>query len=117
VGLLGVLRPVLDDLDALPARQAAALRSAFAYLSADRIPAQELGSVEEMVRKLENGEVDAAVYDAPVLAYYAKASNGGRISLVGPPFTREYYGIALPLKSDLTPAINIALLNTYSDGS
>ncbi len=29
-GLLGVLRPVLDDLDALPARQAAALRSAFA---------------------------------------------------------------------------------------
>ncbi len=29
-GLLGVLRPVLDGLDALPARQAAALRSAFA---------------------------------------------------------------------------------------
>src|SRR4029079_593344 len=28
--LLGVLRPVLDDLDALPSRQAAALRSAFA---------------------------------------------------------------------------------------
>src|SRR6478735_1043560 len=29
-GLLGVLRPVLDELDALPSRQAAALRSAFA---------------------------------------------------------------------------------------
>ena len=29
-GLLGVLRPVLHDLDALPERQAAALRSAFA---------------------------------------------------------------------------------------
>ena len=29
-GLLGVLRPVLDGLDALPPRQAAALRSAFA---------------------------------------------------------------------------------------
>src|SRR4051812_4731697 len=29
-GLLGVLRPVLDGLDALPARQVAALRSAFA---------------------------------------------------------------------------------------
>src|SRR3954468_3895639 len=29
-GLLGVLRPVLDGLDALPTRQAAALRSAFA---------------------------------------------------------------------------------------
>jgi glutamine transport system substrate-binding protein len=52
-----------------------------------------------------------------VLAYYAKPSNGGRIRLAGPPFTREYYGIAAPLHSDLMPAINIALLNTYTDGS
>jgi polar amino acid transport system substrate-binding protein len=87
------------------------------YLHEHQIAAQELGSVDEMLGRVSRGEVDAAVYDAPVLQYAARPSNGARIRIAGAPFTREYYGIAEPLGSDLAPAVNEALLETYSDGT
>jgi polar amino acid transport system substrate-binding protein len=90
--------------------------TAASYLSGHQIAAREVGSVGEMIEQLDSGDLDAAVYDAPVLAYAARQSDGARIHLVGAPFTREYYGIAEAIGSDLGPGINSSLLSTYSNG-
>jgi polar amino acid transport system substrate-binding protein len=87
------------------------------YLRDHHIAADEVDSVDTMLERLRRGDVDAAVYDAPVLAYAANADGGTTIHLVGSPITREYYGIAEPQGSDLEQPINLGLQKTYEDGT
>lgn len=88
-----------------------------AYLKEHEIPAIEAETVDDMIRQLRNGEVDAAVYDGPVLTYAAKPTSGGRIQLVGGAITREYYGIVEQHGSPLSQGIDVALLTVYEDGT
>lgn len=87
------------------------------YLRTHNIAAEEVDSVDEMLKRASSGTVDAIVYDAPVLAFAARSGNGSPIQLVGAPLTREYYGIALPQGSDIGSPIDISLLNIYEDGT
>ena len=62
-------------------------------------------------------EVDAIVYDAPVLMYYANTAGRGRTKLAGSIFHQEFYGIAMPSGSPLREEINRTLLEIMSDGT
>ncbi|WP_229801225.1 transporter substrate-binding domain-containing protein [Tateyamaria omphalii] len=64
----------------------------------------------------EDGELDAVVFDSPVLAYYVKTDGRGKARLVDRVFRPEDYGIALPQGSDLRERINLALLNLQESG-
>ena len=75
------------------------------------------GDPATMLTKFAEGELDALVYDAPILAYYANNEGDGTTRLAGPIFLRESYGIALPSGSDLAEEINQALLHMREDGS
>lgn len=61
-------------------------------------------------------EFDAVVFDAPVLAFYAKNSGEGIATLTGPVFLRENYGIAMPSGSTLKEPINQSLLKLRENG-
>jgi ABC-type amino acid transport substrate-binding protein len=87
------------------------------YLRDHKINAQEVESVDKMLALVRSGDVDAAVYDSPVLAYAAKQEGGSTIRLVGAPITHEYYGIAEPFGSDLEQQIDLALATVYEDGT
>lgn len=70
-----------------------------------------------LLAAFEDGKMDAAVFDAPVLAYYANHQGRGIATMVGAPFRREAYGIALPSGSLLTEPINRSLLKLREDGT
>ncbi len=72
--------------------------------------------LEELIEGFEAGELDAVVFDAPILAYYASRSDG-KARLVGPVFLRENYGIALPTGSALSERVNQSLLKLRENGT
>ncbi len=73
--------------------------------------------LEEMLTSFEKEELDAVVFDAPILSYYA-AHEGRKIaSVTGGIFLRETYGIAFPTGSPLVEEVNQALLSLREDGT
>lgn len=90
--------------------------TAATYLREHRIKARELASVDEMVDAVADGRADAAVYDAPVLAYQTTRVGSNRVTLVGAPFTSEFYAIATPPGSDLLEPIDHAMLELSEEG-
>lgn len=70
-----------------------------------------------MLADFSKGRLDAVVFDAPILAYYANTEGRDVARMAGPVFLRENYGIALPAESDLAEGINQSLLNIREDGT
>jgi polar amino acid transport system substrate-binding protein len=87
------------------------------YLDDQQIPATEVADVEDAYRQLDQGRVDAMVFDAPVLRYYESHGGKGRVRTVGGTFRPEGYGIALPQGSPLRQRIDVALLQLREDGT
>lgn len=73
-------------------------------------------NLEEMLAAFERGEIDAIVFDAPILSFYASRSSG-KAEMIGTIFLRENYGIALPSSSDLAEPINQSLLKLRENGT
>ena len=66
---------------------------------------------------MDQKEVDAVVYDAPVLLYYLATSEQRNLKIAGPLFNEETYGIALPFNSIYEDDINRALLILKENGT
>jgi polar amino acid transport system substrate-binding protein len=73
-------------------------------------------SIDEMFASFEAGDLDAIIFDAPILAYYAN-NNGKQGHLIGKVFVPENYGIALSSGSPLAEPINQSLLKLREDGT
>lgn len=65
---------------------------------------------------VETGAVDAMVYDAPQLQYYAATEGRGQVETVGDVFNDEPYAIALPQGSSLREPLDRALAQAGADG-
>lgn len=76
----------------------------------------EYKGLEEVLSAFEQGILDAVVFDAPILAYYANTRGAGQAQLIGRVFLPENYGMALPANSELAEPINRALLTLRESG-
>ena len=103
----------------LPGRQVAAVSGSTAaqYLLEEGIAFEGVTRIDDAYALLQNGEVQAVVYDAPVLQYYASKKARGQTQVVGSIFKPEKYGIALPPGSPWRKQINETLLSIYGDGT
>ena len=54
--------------------------------------------------------MDAVVYDAPNLLFYANGEGRGKVTVVGKIFEPQDYGLALPQGSPLREKLNRAIL-------
>lgn len=70
-----------------------------------------------MLAAFEEGTLDAVVFDAPILSFYASHEGKDFAELAGPVFMRENYGIAFPTGSPLVEDVNQALLALREDGT
>ncbi len=71
----------------------------------------------EVLDAFKAKELDAVVFDAPILSYFA-AHEGRRIAtMTGGIFLRENYGIVFPTGSPLVEEVNQALLALREDGT
>lgn len=112
------LRGGLRGPQDLPGKRVATIeRSAAAeYLERQGIASLHFENREAAYEALQGGDVDAIVYDAPVLQHYAATEGKGRVKLAGLVFQEQNYGIALPPNSPYREPINLALLELMESG-
>lgn len=93
---------------------------AFSKMSEPLPPAniKPFQSTPDAINALVTGQVDAVVVDLPVLQEYLKDNPDAGVEITGPPFTVEYYGIAMRLDDTaLADRINRALAQVKADGT
>ncbi|MFV0513692.1 MAG: transporter substrate-binding domain-containing protein [Jhaorihella sp.] len=73
--------------------------------------------LDGLIEGFETGALDAVVFDAPILSYYATHEGRSTAEMVGPIFLRENYGIVFPTGSPLVEDVNQALLALREDGT
>jgi len=81
------------------------------YLQNHLIANTSYKSALEGLRAIEAGEIDALVYDAPILRYLIHHEFKGGLEVLPHIFYREDYGIALSKSSSLREPINRVLLS------
>jgi polar amino acid transport system substrate-binding protein len=91
--------------------------SSATYLRQNKIQFNEYAQIDQAYRALQENKVDAVVFDAPVLLYYASNQGKGKVQVVGNIFRREDYGIVLPKNSPYRKRINEALLVLKENGT
>ena len=108
----------IDTLSDLDGRKVASTTgsTASAFLDARGIGHQQFADLDTMLRRFEEGALDAVVFDGPILAWYVRNDGAAFGRLVPRNFKPENYGIALPSGSPLTEEINRALLNLRESG-
>jgi len=77
---------------------------------------RDYGTRDATFESLKNNEVDAIIYDAPVLQYFTSHDGQGDYKVVGEVFQTLNYGIALQQNSTYRESINAALLTLYENG-
>ena len=80
------------------------------YLRQRNLEPLEFAKIEEAYQALENHQIDAVVYDTPILLYYTTHDGKGKAQTVGAMFRKENYGIVFPSNSRLRKRVNEALL-------
>jgi polar amino acid transport system substrate-binding protein len=105
--------------DDLQGKKVATTRGSTAAAALRELRAQvhEVARIDEAYQALHDKQVDAVVFDAPVLLYYAAKEGKGRVHMVGTPFRKEDYGIVFPRNHPLRKQVNVALLALREDGT
>jgi polar amino acid transport system substrate-binding protein len=91
--------------------------TAATFLTGRRIAFTGVENADAAFARLERGEADAMVFDAPVLQHHLQRTGSSHLVLVGSVFQREDYGIALPTGSPLREPVNETLLEMRADGT
>lgn len=76
----------------------------------------EYEDLENLLAAFEAEDIEAVLFDAPVLAFYVQTRGKDVGMLAGPVFLRENYGIALPSGSPLKEQLNQSLLKLRENG-
>jgi polar amino acid transport system substrate-binding protein len=87
------------------------------YLTGRDIVFRAYSGLEPMLKDFEAGKIEAIVFDAPVLSYYASHEGIDFASMAGPVFRRENYGIIFPTDSPLVEDVNLAILSLRENGA
>jgi polar amino acid transport system substrate-binding protein len=103
----------------LPGKRVATVKGSTAsqWLSMRGIGHIPVAVIDDAYAMLEEGHVQAVVYDYPILLYHVYQYGGGDLEMAGEPFNSEDYGIAYPQGSPLREDINRALLTLIEDGT
>ncbi len=87
------------------------------YLTSIGVSPREVATIDDCYAALKKGDLDAVVFDSPVLRYYVANEADGVAQLVGTVFEPEDYGVAFPNGSDLRKRFNQGLLAVKEDGT
>jgi len=104
--------------DDLAGRKIATVRGTVAadYLTKQGLVHVNVPSAADGCDLVLKGEVQAMVFDAPMIQYLAARRGNGVLRVVGPIFAAQKYGIAVADGSPLRKRIDKALLEMYEDG-
>ena len=87
------------------------------YLASVGVGPVLVDEVDDAYSLLEAGDVDAIVFDAPVLHFHVAREGGGEVVTVGPDFEKVQYGFVLSQRDpDFREKVNLALLDLIESG-
>ncbi len=104
----------------LPGHRVATVSSSSgeAYLESVGVGPVLVDHIEDAYRLLDEGEVDAVVFDAPVLRFHVSREGAGAVTTVGPIFDKVQYGLmAGEDDGELRERLNLALLDLIESGA
>jgi polar amino acid transport system substrate-binding protein len=81
------------------------------YLDDEHIAYQVFTDVEVGLSALQKGQIDAFVYDRPLLLWLVNERFSGSLQVLDATFDPQAYAIALPKGSELRMLIDLALLD------
>lgn len=112
------LRSGIESLDDLRSAEVGVIgaSSGAAFLDDERIDYREFGTSSDLVAALAEGEIDAAVHDAPILRYALKEEGVENVRILPDRLRLEYYALGLREGAALLEPINRALLEVVQDG-
>jgi len=104
----------ITNLEQLSGRKAATISGSPSaqFLSQSKIKSIGVSSLDDAMKKLENEEVEAVVYDRPKLLFYLKNNQGDNetLNISKAEYYKQGYGFAFPLDSKLVYSVNRTLL-------
>ncbi len=108
----------INDVSDLYGKRVATIQqsTAASYLGDRGIDFVGYSNLENMFADFEADQLEAVVFDSPILAFYTLQSQGAAL-LVGSDFKRENYAIALPSGSPLAEPLNQSLLRLRETGA
>jgi polar amino acid transport system substrate-binding protein len=86
------------------------------FLADRRVELKPFTTIDEAYTALAKRQVNAVVYDAPVLQYHTTKDRGSREKVVGRLFQRQNYGFGLRSDSTHRKAINQTMLQLKESG-
>ena len=87
------------------------------YLASVGVGPVLVDEIDQAYSLLETDEVDAVVFDAPVLHFHVARQGGGEVTTVGPDFEKVQYGLVLSQEDAMfRERINLALLDLIESG-
>lgn len=115
---VGELTSRIRGLDDLPGRRISTVAdsSSAVFLREQGLVFEPVEDVKEALSRLNRGEADAVVYDAPILRYRIQ-EQGLRVRILPRPLLHQAYGLAFPPGSPLRERFNRRILGiTESEG-
>ena len=108
----------IQSLDDLRGRSVGTTQGSTAsvFLNERDVSHTDYATFNDLIAAFEAEELDAVVFDGPILEYYMAQDPGVEAYLLDRVFRSEDYGIALAQGSDLREPINRALLRLTEDG-
>ena len=103
----------------LPGKPVATLLHSTAadYLLDQGAQVQEFQTTDQMFQALLDKKVDAVVFSAPVLLYYASHEGRGLVKMVGPEFNTAPVALLMQLNNPLRKQIDITFLKLRENGT
>ena len=87
------------------------------FLSSRDIRFRKVKNLSDGMALLENGKLDAMVYDKPILQYLVNRGDFGDIQILPDVIERQDYAVALPEKSTQRERLNTRLLEVIEEDS
>lgn len=81
------------------------------FLEDNYVPVQPYGTIQEGLDALEKGDIEAFVYDEPILKYEILSGNRSALQVLPYRFNTQYYSFGLPKDSPLADQINPIMLS------
>ena len=76
-----------------------------------------MDEIDDAYRLMEEGDVEAVVFDAPVLRFHVSREGVGAVTTVGPVFEKVQYGLMISENdTELRERVDLALLDVMESG-
>ncbi|MBL0373988.1 transporter substrate-binding domain-containing protein [Rhizobium sp. KVB221] len=111
------MRGLVNSADDLPMVRVGAVAgsASIGFLDSERLKHNDFKTLQDGLKALDTGKIDAFVYDKPLLTWMAGQQFARSIQVLDPLFDAQGYGIAMPRGAPFRKSLDVAILEITRD--